>query len=188
MILYVNTCVRKGSRTKRLADHLLSKLDDTVKEIRLWEMNFPTVDEDFLQRRDDFIKSGDYSDEMFDLARDFAAADTIVIAAPLWDFSFPASLKQYFELINVLGLTFVYSEDGTPQGLCKAEKLYYVMTSGGSNVPEEYGYGYVKALAQGFYGIRETVIFKAEGLDIVGADVEGTLLEAENRIDTAIGH
>ena len=34
---------------------------------------------------------------MFDLAGQFAGADTIVIAAPFWDLSFPAALKQYMQ-------------------------------------------------------------------------------------------
>ena len=183
MILFVNACVREGSRTKRLADRLISGLRGEVKEVRLSEVCFPAVDADFLKRRDAFIAKHDDSDPMFDLAKDFAAADRIVIAAPFWDISFPAALKQYFEQINVLGITFVYSEDGIPQGLCKAEKLYYVTTAGGQIFSEEYGFGYVKALAQGFYGIPYTIMVKAEGLDIAGADVSQILDEAEKQID-----
>lgn len=181
MILFINACVREESRTKRLANHLLSQLQDTIKEIRLGEIRFPGVDADFLRLRDGFIEKGDYSDAMFDLAKDFAAADTIVIAAPFWDLSFPAVLKQYFEQINVLGITFVYSENGIPKGLCKAKKLYYVTTAGGTIFSEEYGYGYVKALANGFYGISDTVMIKAEGLDIRGADVRAILKTAEEK-------
>ena len=84
-------------------------------------------------------------------------------------------LKQYFEQINVLGLTFTYSDAGIPQGLCKAKKLYYVTTAGGPVISDEYGFGYVKALAKIFYGIAEVYQIKAEGLDIIGADVEKIL-------------
>ena len=59
---------------------------------------------------------------MFSLAKEFAIADTIVIAAPYYDLSFPAMLKQYFEQINVLGVTFTYSDSGIPEGLCKARR------------------------------------------------------------------
>ena len=185
MILFLNACVREDSRTKRLTDHLLAKLDDSVQEVRLSEIRFPRVDEDFLRHRDRCVAERDYSDEIFDYAKTFAQADTIIVAAPFWDLSFPSMLKQYFEQINVLGLTFVYSADGIPQGLCKAKTLYYVTTAGGPIYSEEYGYGYVKALAQTFYGIPETTLFKADGLDIYGADVEGILHEAENQIDSA---
>lgn len=112
---------------------------------------------------------------MFTLARQFAEADTIVIAAPYWDLSFPAMLKVYFEHINVVGITFRYSPEGFPIPLCKAKKLCYVMTAGGSYVPEEFGFGYVKALATAFYGIGDCELIKAVGLDIEGADVEGIM-------------
>jgi FMN-dependent NADH-azoreductase len=84
-------------------------------------------------------------------------------------------LKQFFEQINVLGLTFTYSETGIPTGLCKADKLYYVTTAGGPILSDELGFGYVKALANNFYGIDEVYQIKAEGLDVVGADVDAIL-------------
>ena len=178
MILLINACVRKQSRTKRLADSLLAKWSEQVTEIRLEEIDFPVVNEDFLARRDRLIAEEAFSDPMFDLANQFAAADRIVIATPYWDLSFPASLKQYFEQINVLGITFRYTPQGIPQGLCKASELYYVTTAGGQYVPEEFGFGYVKALAQNFYGISSVTQLKAVGLDLDGADPEAILKES----------
>ena len=178
MILLINACVRKQSRTKRLADSLLAKWSEPVTEIRLEEIDFPAVNEDFLARRDRLISEEAFSDPMFDLANQFAAADRIVIATPYWDLSFPASLKQYFEQINVLGITFRYTPQGIPQGLCKASELYYVTTAGGQYVPEEFGFGYVKALAQNFYGISSVTQLKAVGLDLDGADPEAILKES----------
>ena len=187
MLLFINACVRASSRTKRLADHLLKGLCEketcTVKEIRLQEVDFPPIDEAFLQKRDSLLQSGALEDPVFALARDFAAADTIVIAAPFWDLSFPSILKQYLEQITVTGVTFFYTEDGVPQGLCRAKQLYYVTTSGGPLFAPEYGFGYVRSMAQGFYGIPEVTLVKAENLDIVGADVEKILREAKEQID-----
>lgn len=182
MILYVNACVRKESRTKRLADRLLEKLNGAVEEVRLDSISFPTVDRDFLIHRDELIAAGDFDNPLFALARQFAASDVIVVAAPYYDLSFPASLKQYLEQINVVGITFRYSEAGVPVPLCKAKRLYYVTTAGGNYVPDEFGFGYVKALAEGYYGIKDVELIKAVGLDIVGADVEGIMKEAEDRI------
>lgn len=105
MILYINACVRKESRTKQLADYLISKLNDQVEEIKLEDISFPVADEAFLQKRDELIGLGRFEDPIFALARQFAEADTIVIAAPCWDHSFPASLKQYIEQISVIGIT-----------------------------------------------------------------------------------
>jgi len=172
MILYINACVRRDSRTERLAEALLERYDDDIQQVRLEEMSFEVSDEAFLERRDQLIEEGAFDHEMFSLARQFAAADMIVIAAPYWDLSFPASLKQYMEKVTVNGITFEYTPEGIPRGLCKAQRLYYIMTAGGDYAPEEYGFGYIQALAAGYYGITDSRLIKATGLDIVGADVE----------------
>ena len=182
MILFLNACVRTESRTKRLADALLALLGGEVCELRLEDLAFPKTDEAFLRRRDGLIAARRFDDSSFALARQFAAAEQIVIAAPYWDLSFPAALKQYFEIINVLGLTFQYTPEGTPLGLCRAKRLWYVTTAGGTFVPEEYGFGYVKALAESFYGIRDVRQVRALGLDIDGADSEDILRRAVERL------
>lgn len=120
---------------------------------------------------------------MFDLARQFAEAETIVIAAPYWDLSFPAALKQYLEQINVVGITFKYTEEGIPVGLCRAERIFYVTTAGGFFVPEDYGFGYVKALAHNYYGIQDVRKIEAVGLDIAGADAEAIMAAAEEALN-----
>ena len=119
---------------------------------------------------------------MFNYARAFASADEIVVAAPFWDLSFPASLKQYFEQINVVGITFRYTSGGIPQGLCRASKLTYITTAGGEFFPPEYGFGYIDALARNFYGIKNTRLIKATGLDVDGADVEAILNRAQEEM------
>ena len=180
MILYINACVRRDSRTERLAEALLQKLDGEVQQLRLENIPFEVSDEAFLNKRDQLIEEGAFDHEMFTLARQFAAADTIVIAAPYWDLSFPATLKQYMEKVTVNGITFEYTPEGIPKGLCKAQKLYYVETAGGDYVPDEFGFGYIQALAAGYYGINDAQLIKATGLDIVGADVEKILRETAN--------
>ncbi len=187
MILFINACVRKESRTRQLADYLLSKFEDEITEVCLSEISFPLQDESFLQRRDQLATEQCFEDPIFRLARDFASADQIVIAAPYWDYSFPAALKQYLEQVCVVGLTFCYTPEGIPQGLCKAKSLCYVTTAGGNYAPDEYGFGYVKALCNDFYGIRDVKLIKAVGLDIIGADVESILAESKKEIDHMTG-
>ena len=183
MVLFVNACVRGASRTRALAEYLLEKLEPPVREVRLGELSLPRVDERYLTLRDTLSARRDYAHPIFAYARDFVAADTVVIAAPFWDLSFPAALKQYLELINVPGLAFVYTEEGLPRGLCQAKRLYYVTTAGGVIPPEDYGYGYVRALAEGFYQIPELRCIRAEGLDLPGANVGAILRAAEKEID-----
>ena len=47
---------------------------------------------------------------------------------------------------------------------------------------ENFGFEYVKALANNFYGIPDVYFVKAEGLDIWGADSVGLLEEAKQKI------
>ena len=185
-VLFINACVRKDSRTRRLADRILIRLDRPVEELRLHEIRFPVVDEAFLNRRDRLIAEGDFADPVFDLARGFAEAQTVVIAAPYWDLSFPAALKQYFEQINVVGISFRYTEEGAPVGLCRANRLIFVTTAGGCDAPDEFGFGYVKALAQNYYGIPDVRLCKAVGLDLYGADAEGIMRSAEQSIEEMV--
>ena len=185
MILFINACVRQQSRTKRLAEGLLSRMSQPYEEVYLPDIDYPVVDEEYLSRRDRLISEGNFTDPAFALARQFAETDEIVIAAPFWDLSFPASLKQYFEQINVIGITFRYTPEGVPEGLCKARRLTYVTTAGGEFFPEEYGFGYIEALARNFYGIQDIRLIKATGLDMIGADAEEILRTASDGYNVA---
>jgi hypothetical protein len=60
MTLFVNACVRQGSRTKILADKLLSTMNESVEEVRVIDNSFPVVDAAFLQHRDELIAEGYY--------------------------------------------------------------------------------------------------------------------------------
>ena len=183
MTLFINACVRKDSRTRKLADHLLEKIHDEIHEIRLEDIQFPHVDEAFLDKRTSLIQKKEFDNPMFDLANQFAKADRIVMACPYWDMSFPSSVKQYFEQVNALGVTFVYTETGAPKGLCKAKQLFYITTSGGNHVNADFGFGYVNALAHAFYGIHDVKLIMAPGLDIWGADEKGIMEKAIKEID-----
>ena len=169
MLLYVNACVRRESRTDRIARALLQKLGEDYEEVKLAEAPPEMLSEARLQRRTELIERGDYADPMFRLARQFRAADGIVIAAPYWDLGFPALLKAYLENIYVIGLVSEYGADGMMRGLCRARKLWYVTTAGGPYVPD-FSYDYIRALATGCFGIPETELVKAELLDVEGSD------------------
>ena len=181
MILYINCCVRKESRTNRLAKAVLQKLGEEYTELKLYEENLRPLDAEALNKRTALVEQGDYSDRMFDYAKQFANADTIVIAAPYWDSSFPAPLKIYIENIYVTGILSEYDENGMPRGLCRANHLYYVTTAGGPYDPT-YSYGYIESLCKTFIGIPNTHLIKAEMLDIIGNDAEDILnREIKNR-------
>ena len=181
MILYVNACIREDSRTDILARHLLSKLGEYT-EIKLSEENLAPLSNEMLKNRTDLIENGDYTNAMFRYAKQFSSADTVVIAAPYWDLSFPSLLKVYFENIYVTGIVSRYTSDGRPEGMCKAKSLYYVTTAGGPYNPD-YSYGYIKELAKTCFGIENTELFAVGMLDIIGNEPEKIIADAKRKID-----
>ncbi len=96
-ILFINACPRKDSRTKMLADYLLTKLNGDVQERNLTQPPPLPLNEEMLDLRTALAEKGDFNHPLFQLAKEFSSADTIVIAAPFWDLSFPALLKIYIE-------------------------------------------------------------------------------------------
>ena len=185
-ILYIDAAVRDGSRTRELAEYLISRLDGEVKHLELDDAKLPALDRDLLEWRTDRCARRDFTDGYFDYARELTEADEIVVSAPFWDNSFPAVLKKYIETVSVNGLTFRYSENGVPVGLCRAEKLWYVTTAGGPIFDDSFGYGYIAGLAKTMFGVRECSLIKAENLDIIGADTEGIIAAAKAEIDRMI--
>lgn len=176
MILFINCCARDNSRTLLLAKTLQKRLGGECEELNIYRENLLPLNKKSLQERTELLESGDYSSPIFAYAKQFAAADVIVIAAPYWDLSFPAQLKVYLENIYVTGIVSHYTPDGRPEGLCRAKKLYYVVTAGGPYIPD-YSFGYIKTMATQYFGIPEAILIKAEMLDIDGSHPDTILNE-----------
>jgi FMN-dependent NADH-azoreductase len=182
-ILFINACPREGSRTLELARHLLSKMEGSVEELTIFEENLLPLNGKTLALRDKMTANQNFDHPIFKYARQFANADAVVIAAPFWDLSFPSALKIWLEYVMALGVTFHYSENGLPQGLCKAKRLFYVSTAGGPVLPSHMGFDYVDALAKNYFSIPLTALFSAENLDVIGADPQAILARAKEEID-----
>ncbi len=181
-ILFINACARPNSRTDELSRHLLNGLNGEVIEVHLYqEKILPLCNQDIDKRALHTV-----SEEEMKYAKQFANVDMIVIAAPYWDLSFPAILKIYLENITVSGITFEYSEEGRPVSKCKAKKLYYITTSGGYIGNNNFGFDYVKALSENFFGISDISFYSAEGLDIFGANVQEIMDNAKKRISNLL--
>ena len=182
-VLFINACPRPDSRTRELAQHVLSKLDGKVEKLRLFDEQIPPLGVAGMEERDRAVRKGDWNAPILRYARQFAAADTIVVAAPYWDLLFPAVVRTYFEATTVTGVTFRYTPEGFPEGMCRAKRLIYVTTAGGPIGEYNLGFDYVRALATLYYGIPEVKCFTAEFLDIVGADVPAIMAKAKAAVD-----
>lgn len=192
-LLFINACVRgEHSRTLKLARTFLSAYEKShpgghVTEVNLMTERLQPQYPEVLAERDALWNAGELDHPMFAVARQFAAADKIVIAAPFWDLSFPAILKIYLERISVTDITFGYEDSGAMTGLCKADRLLYITTRGGNfSLPEtqhlETGTRQLKALCF-MYGIPSFQLLCAEGLDDLRNDAHALLATAMGQAD-----
>jgi len=91
----------------------------------------------------------------------------------MWNLSIPAILKAYIDYISVTGITFKYTAEG-PVGLLKGKKAVHIVSRGGEygDAPYEMGDRYLRTIL-GFFGIQDIKTIAVEGLDVIGADVQG---------------
>ena len=183
-LLYVDCCIRGSqSRTRRLAEAFLGALTPTWKTeiLNLPEEGLPYFSGPYFQQRQDLLAAGNREHPRFRYAWQFARADAIVLAAPLWDLSFPALLKVYIEQVSVEGITFGCGEAGC-YGICHASRMVFLTTRGnayeGSHL--EMGSRYLAAMAE-FFGISRYDCVAADGLDAAGAVPERILQAACRR-------
>jgi len=103
-----------------------------------------------------------YSDT---LVSEVKTADVLVIGAPIYNFSLPATLKAWVDMIARARLTFRYTENG-PEGLLKNKKAYVVVPSGGVPVgsPADFATPYLRH-ALSFIGITDVEFIGAQGAD-----------------------
>ena len=61
---------------------------------------------------------------------EFLAADTIIIGAPMYNFTLPTQLKAWIDRILIAGTTFRYTENG-PEGLAGGKRVIIALARGG---------------------------------------------------------
>lgn len=178
-LIYINACMRAGSRTRRIATPIIDDLSKryNIETVDLTKNLYPVADNYTLEDRNQGIVLPDHNA----LAKRIAAADRIVIAAPFWDMSFPSALKVFFENMSLFGVTFD-SNNKECYGLCKAEKVMYITTRGmniGTGDPLEQATPYIKALSH-LWGWGELTVISAQNMDYSSPE------EIEERVSKAI--
>lgn len=115
------------------------------------------------------------------LVRELDAADVIVLTVPVYNFSVPAALKAWIDMICRARLTFSYTEHG-PQGLLRDRPVYLVMASGGVpfGSPADFASGYLRHIF-GFIGIRDVRFVYAEKTNVNAAASEDAALDMLTR-------
>ena len=172
-LLFVDCCISQrgaDSRTRALADAFLtafrSNHPDTETETVSQEtlLVLKPFDAEMLNERDALASVGAWEAPVYTLARQFRAADAIVVAAPFWDMSYPAALRTYIEYISANGLVYHYDENGC-HGDCRAKWLAYLTSGGDVEREDSVGVVHWRQLAAMFGIPRFDYVF-AGGLDL----------------------
>jgi FMN-dependent NADH-azoreductase len=112
---------------------------------------------------------------------EFLAADTIVVGAPMYNFTIPSQLKAWFDRIAIAGKTFSYTENG-PQGLAGDKRVIIALARGGfytegsPSAAFEFVERYLRA-AFNFLGIEPEFVV-AEGLAISPEQRDSSIKQA----------
>jgi FMN-dependent NADH-azoreductase len=99
---------------------------------------------------------------------EFLSADTVVIGAPMYNFTLPSQLKAWIDRIVVAGKTFRYGASG-PEGLAGDKRVIIAISRGGFYGPGapaaalEHLETYLRGIL-GFIGVTSPEFIVAEGL------------------------
>ncbi|HEX5843220.1 MAG TPA: FMN-dependent NADH-azoreductase [Pseudomonas sp.] len=116
------------------------------------------------------------------LTDELLAADVLVLAAPMYNFTIPSTLKAWLDHVLRAGVTFKYTENG-PQGLLSGKRAFVLTARGGvyagSSMDHQEPY-LRQALA--FIGIHDVSFIHAEGLNLGGDALEKGLNQAKAQL------
>ncbi|EIF6289660.1 NAD(P)H-dependent oxidoreductase [Clostridium perfringens] len=189
-VLYIKANIKNEgeSRTFKVSDSFVEEYKKNNPEDEIITLDLYKENIDFL-RADDLGKLFGPKDEesknnsILKYAYQFADADKYIIAAPMWNLSFPAILKAYIDYVSVSGITFKYTAEG-PVGLLNNKKAVHIVSRGGGydNSPYEMGDRYLRTIL-GFFGIKDIETIAIDNLDVIGVNVKE---KVEEGIEKAI--
>ncbi|MGY2895011.1 FMN-dependent NADH-azoreductase [Deinococcus sp. UYEF24] len=169
--------------------------DAEVTELDLYEDHIPLIDEEVMTGWGKLAQQQDLNNHeahkvtrLGELVDQFVAADVVVLAAPMWNFSYPPMVKAYVDAVSVAGKTFKYTAEG-PVGLAGGKKVVLAESRGGvySEGPAagvQHTESYMKAVL-GWMGITDVDVFLVEGVAIDPSKGEEILAAAVAKAEQA---
>jgi FMN-dependent NADH-azoreductase len=168
--LIVHHTARTGSHTKALLDYFAEKLTHEVEWLDVANTSMPVLN---TETTDAYVARNFAGAELantpaglqhMDTLRDqLIAADHVVMAFPMYNFTMPAGMKAWVDSVTQAGVTFTLTPDG-PQGALTSTKGLVISTSGSDLSPEstmaamEHSHSLAKTQL-GFIGIDATVVY-----------------------------
>ncbi|HAS3028541.1 TPA: FMN-dependent NADH-azoreductase [Vibrio parahaemolyticus] len=177
------------SQSNKLVEDFIKNVDQDKLTVRDLAANpLPVLDfavatalrttEDLSQEQQSVV---DLSDTLIEEVK---AADTLVIAAPMYNFTIPTQLKNWIDLIARAGVTFKYTENGV-QGLIEGKKAIVVTTRGGihKDSPTDNVTPYLRTVL-GFVGITDVEFVYAEALNMGEDAASKGISDAQSQLAT----
>ena len=117
-----------------------------------------------------------------ELTDELLAADVLVMAAPMYNFAIPSTLKAWLDHVLRAGVTFKYTESG-PQGLLTGKKAYVLTARGGiyAGSTADHQEPYLRQV-MAFVGIHDVTFIHAQGMNLGGDFQEKGLNQAKVRL------
>jgi FMN-dependent NADH-azoreductase len=174
-ILHLDSSARRdGSVTRTLGAEIVARLSDRTAIVTHRDLagGVPFLDAGFVEatftpedKRSDAQRTALATSDV--LLAELEAADTIVIATPIYNFGIPAVLKAWIDQVGRVGRSFRYTETG-PEGLLTGKRAIVAIASGGTPIGSDIDFasGYLRHVL-GFLGIRDVTIVTADTLDDV---------------------
>ncbi len=175
-ILYISSSPRgSASYSNQIAESVIRDLrssdpDATLTVRDLAQAPLPHIDDDFVaatrgadgpgtdKQRAILAQSDAVIDELL-------AADIVVIAAPMINFSVSSTLKSWIDYVARAGRTFRYGETGA-QGLVTGKRVIVVSASGGiysgENAAFDFQVPWLRNML-GFLGMTDVAVIRVEG-------------------------
>ena len=176
---------------RKLAEKLASRAGSSLTVRDLTHQPLPHIDDAFAVARNtppDLLTSAQKSALSLSdkLLAELFAADTLVVAAGMINFSIPSSLKAYIDYVVRPGVTFRYGKQG-PEGLVTGKKAYLVVARGGVYSQDSmralnFQDTYLKTVL-GFIGITDVEVIAVEGIAFGPEVAEKALNTAFARVD-----
>jgi len=188
-ILFLKTSPKnEGSISTELGEYLVNQLTSVSKSTvtkRQLDEEIPFINQQIINGLyvDDSQKTVEQKEALKlsdTIVEDVNNHDTIVISTPIYNFSAPAVLKAWADMVARVNKTFSYTENG-PVGLLKDKKAYVVISSGGTKVGSEIDFftPWMKHFLK-FIGITDIEFIAADQL----MSDDGTKLQlVKNQID-----
>ncbi len=117
-----------------------------------------------------------------ELTEELLAADVLVMAAPMYNFAIPSTLKAWLDHVLRAGVTFKYTDTGS-QGLLAGKRAFVLTARGGiyAGSSTDHQEPYLRQV-MGFIGIHDVQFIHAEGLNLGGDFHEKGLNQANARL------